>query len=310
MTDSGMTRRDVLRTAAAGTLTLLGTNGGASAAAPKALGVQLYTVRDLIGKDPAATLKAIADIGYTEVEALLAGLDRVAPAARAVGLTPISIHVTTPVITGNWAPWREAAKRFPMTLPPEGYDLAACIRDAKAAGARYLVLPYLLPTERKADAEFYTKLGTTLNRSGEQIRKAGLQLCYHNHGFEFEPLADGRRPLDVLMAAADPALVKLELDVFWVAVTGADPLALIKQYSGRIALLHLKDKSPAAPRATQEMAVPPQAFAEVGSGALDFAAILDAAPAAGVEHYFVEQDHTPGNPIDSLRKSYTYLRAL
>ena len=305
-----MTRRDVLWTAAAGTLTLLGTKGTAFPAAPKAIGAQLYTVRDLIGKDPEGTLKAIAGIGYTEVEAIRASLDRVAPAARAARLTVVSLHVDSPIVTGNWGAWREAAKHFPMALPPEGYDLARSIEDAKAAGARYFVLPYLLPTERQGTAEYYSRLAGTLNRAGEQIRKAGLQLCYHNHGFEFEALTDGRRPLDVLMKAADPALVKLELDVFWVAVAGADPVAVIKQYSNRIALLHLKDASKAAPRETQESRVPPSSFAEVGSGTLHMPAILDAAAAAGVEHYFVEQDHTAGDPIDSLRKSYAYLRSL
>lgn len=310
MTNGTMTRRDVLRMAAASTLTLMSTRREASAAAPRNLGAQLYTVRDPIAKDPAGVLAAIAGIGYTEVEAIRASLDRVAPAARAAGLEIPSIHVDAPIITGNWDPWREAAKRFPMPLPPDGYDLASCIRDAKAAGVRYLVLPYLLPTARQGSAAFYTDLGKTLNRAGEQIRKEGLELCYHNHGFEFEPLEDGRRPLDVLMAASDPALVKLELDVFWIAMTGADPVALIEQYSGRVPLLHLKDKSPGAARATQEMAVPPTSFAEVGSGTLDIPAILKAARAAGVAHYFVEQDHTPGNPIDSLKTSYTYLRSL
>lgn len=307
MTD-WMTRRDLLRSAAAGSLALLGSR--ATAAAPRPLGVQLYTVRDVIMKDPAATLEAIAGIGYTGVEVIRSTLDVVAPAARAAGLKPVSVHLDTPIVTGDWAPWREAAKHVPMTLPPEGYDLAAAIRDAKSAGARYVVLPYLLPTERKGTAEYYTTLADTLNRAGEQVREAGLQLCYHNHAFEFEPLDDGRRPLDVLMASLKPELVKLELDVFWVAVAGADPVALVRQYAGRIALMHLKDKTAGAPRETQEMRVPATAFAEVGSGTLDFPAILEAARAAGVEHYFVEQDHTAGDPIASLRKSFGYLSRL
>ena len=310
MSSVALTRRDLLRTAAAGTLALAGAGRSASAAAPARLGVQLYTVRDLIGKDPAGTLKAIAGIGYAEVEAVRATLDVAAPAARAAGLAVPSIHVDAPIITGNWTPYREAAKRFPMNLPPDGYDLARAIEDARTAGARFLVVPYLLPNERQAQAAYYTSLGTTLNRAGEQIRKAGLQLCYHNHGFEFEPFEDGRLPLDVLMSASDPELVKLELDVFWTALTGHDPVAWIEKYSGRVPLVHLKDKSATAPQMTQEMKVSPDAFKEVGSGALDFKAILAAARAAGVQHYFVEQDHTAGHPVDSLRKSYSYLRSL
>ena len=88
---------------------------------------------------------------------------------------------------------------------------------------KYLVLPYLMAAERGGGAPYYLQLADRLNTVGEQVKKAGLQLCYHNHGFEFEPLADGRRPLDVLMGAVKPELVKLELDVFWVSLTGADP---------------------------------------------------------------------------------------
>ena len=310
MSSVSLTRRDLLRAAAVAPLALSAAGRGAWAAAPARLGAQLYTVRDLIGKDPAGTLKAIAGIGYVEVEAIRATIDVAAPAARAAGLAVPSLHVDAPIITGNWALYRETAKRFPMNLPPEGYDLAHCIADAKAAGARYLVLPYLLPNERQPQAAYYTTLGATLNRAGEQIRKAGLQLCYHNHGFEFEPLEDGLLPLDVLMSASDPELVKLELDVFWTAISGHDPVVLIRKYSGRVPLLHLKDKAPAAPQVTQEMKVSRDAFKEVGSGSLDFKAILAAAQSAGVQHYFVEQDHTPGDPVDSLRKSYSYLRSL
>ena len=126
--------------------------------------------------------------------------------------------------------------------------------------------------------------------------------------FEFATLPDGRRALDVMLAAADPELVKLELDVFWVSVAGGDPVALIKQFSGRIPLMHLKDKMKGAPQSYTEM-VPPQTFVEVGSGAIDFPAVLKAAGDARVEHYFVEQDQSP-DPIASLRKSFEYLRSL
>ena len=175
---------------------------------------------------------------------------------------------------------------------------------------KYLVLPYLMAAERGGGAAYYLQLADRLNTVGEQVKKAGLQLCYHNHGFEFEPLPDGRRPLDVLMAAVKPELVKLELDVFWVSLTGADPVALIKQYSGRIPLLHLKDKAKGTAPETQESKVAPTTFTPVGAGAVDFPAVLKAAAAAGVEQYFVEQDHAQGDPIAALKQSYQYLRTL
>ena len=193
---------------------------------------------------------------------------------------------------------------------PEGYGVTELIRDAQAQGVKYLVLPYLMAAERGGGAAFYLQLADRLNTVGEQVKKAGMQLCYHNHGFEFEPLADGKRPLDLLMSATKPDLVKLELDVFWVSLTGADPVALIKQYSGRIPLLHLKDKAKGTPPETQESKVAPTSFTPVGAGAVDFPAVLKAASAAGVEHYFVEQDHAQGDPIAALKQSFQYLRTL
>ncbi len=144
----------------------------------------------------------------------------------------------------------------------------------------------------------------------QEASAAGLQLCYHNHAFEFGQDRDGTRWLDVIMQGTAASGMKLELDVFWAAITGADPVETIRRYSGRIALMHLKDKDPQAARSLVESGVPRQSFVEVGSGALDFVAILAAARAAGVQHYFVEQDFTPGDPVDSLKKSYTYLAGL
>jgi len=98
--------------------------------------------------------------------------------------------------------------------------------------------------------------------------------------------------------------------VFWVSVTGNDPVALIKQYSNRLPLLHLKDKAKGFGRETQEMKVPPTTFTPLGQGAVDFPAVLAAGKAAGVDHYFVEQDHAQGSPLDALKASYGYLQTL
>lgn len=300
-----LTRREVMRLAAAGGVGAL-MGPAASANAPQTLGVQLYSVRDLMAKDPEGTLKAIAEIGYREVEALRGGLTKIGTLARSVGLSATSVHVDTPLITGKWDAWQ-----FMRKSVPEGYDLAAVIAEAKAVGVKYLVLPYLMPGERPTDAKGYSELAATLNRAGEQVAKAGLVFCYHNHAFEFAPLADGRTPLDLLMSETTPELVKLELDVFWVSVSGNDPVALVKKYSGRVPLLHLKDKRKGAPTALEESKVPPTTFVPVGSGGVDFPAVLAVAPSAGVERYFVEQDHAVGStPLEAIAASYKYLRSL
>jgi sugar phosphate isomerase/epimerase len=255
--------------------------------------VQIYTVREQFDKDAEATIKAIADIGYKEIELVYWTLDKSVPLARKYGLAPVSIHLDSALLTNP---------------KPGGDDLTAAIAKGKAAGAQYLVMPYVAPEDRPKDAAGFTNFGKKLQAAGEQVTKAGLGFCYHNHAFEFAPLPDGTRPLDVMLAACDPKVVKLELDVFWVGITGNDPVAALKQYAGRVSLVHLKDKMKGAPTALNE-SVPKETFVEVGSGAVDFPAVLAAADAAKVEHYFVEQDHS-ADPIASLKKSYQYLTTL
>jgi sugar phosphate isomerase/epimerase len=135
-----------------------------------------------------------------------------------------------------------------------------------------------------------------------------LRFGYHNHAFEFEGAA-GQRPWDILLGRWDPKLVALELDVFWLSVAGNVPSEVIRQNAGRVHLVHLKDKAFGTPVQYSEN-VPPSAFRETGTGTLDFPAILRACEVAKVEHYIVEQDQTPGNPLNSLRLSYKNLRQM
>ena len=302
MNGSRMTRRTWLQ------LTAMGGLGSAAlpgvfAQAKRPLGVQLYTVRTRLGPQAEATLKAIAEIGYTELELGRGDLAQLAPIAKSYALQPVSIHIEAPLVTGNWKAW-------PFLKESADNTLERALDEARSHGVRYGVVSYLMPSERGGGLAFYEEFADRLNRAGEIGRKAGVSIGYHNHGFEFEPLPDGRRPLDVLMARTDPSLVRLELDVFWVGITGANPVDLLRQYKGRVALVHLKDKGRDAAQATDERKVPPEAFKEVGSGALDFPAILKEAEAAGVQHYFVEQDHTPGDPLASLRASYEHLQRI
>ena len=284
-----LTRREwlawsMLCVGVAGTRRLVG------AQAKSRWGVQLYTVRGLLAKDAAATLERIAAIGYTELEVLQPTLGVVAPIAKKLGLSIVAAHLDGPTAAGA--------------------NLPAFAAEAKAHGLRYLVMPYVPPAERPSDRAGFQKIGQRLARMSSESRAAGLELCYHNHAFEFGKDADGTRWLDVLMQETKASGMKLELDVFWAAIAGADPVAVIKQYSGRIALVHLKDKDPRAPNVLVESQVARESFMEVGSGALNFPSILTAAREAGVSHYFVEQDATPGDPVASLQKSYAYLAKL
>ncbi len=260
-----------------------------------ALGAQLYTVRNVLPNEAEQTLRRIADIGYTEVELNIADLARLAPMLKSDGLKPVSCHLDAETITG-----RSDGKTQPMTL-------AASIEEAKKHGLSYVVMPYIRPADR-GDLDFFRGLTDKMNRAGEQCRAAGLQFCYHNHAFEFKGELH-RRIVDIFLDKLDRKNVGLEMDAFWVSVAGTDPVEFLKRVKGRVPLLHLKDKKRDFPVQYEEK-VAKDTFQEVGHGSLDFPAILRAAKDAGVQHYFVEQDQTPGDPVASLKQSYEYLRGL
>jgi sugar phosphate isomerase/epimerase len=294
-----------------------GQSGAAGGPPLHRLGVQLYTVRDQVKANAAETLKAIASIGYKEIELGRADLARLVPLAKNVGLNPVSTHIEAWIVTGAKPPapgGPTAAPPAPAAAapapPPTDDSLKKTFDEIRMHGPSYAVVAYLFKGERPKDAAGWTTFAEQMNRAGKFAKNAGVTLAYHNHGFEFEKLPDGQRPLDVLLKTFDPSLVQLELDVYWVGITGADPVALINQLGKKVPLLHLKDKDAAAPTETDEGKVARTSFKEVGSGGLNFPAILKAAASAGVSHLFVEQDQTPGDPIASLKQSYAYLSKL
>lgn len=251
------------------------------------VGVQLYTLRTVLPKDPYNVLHALEEIGYREVEVVAAGMEQIWPSLKRTSLNAISLHMDTALFT-----------RYQDKLP-------AALDDAKQRGFQYVVCPYIAPQDRGGE-DVIRKLGETLNKAGEFCNKSGLRLCYHNHAFEFAPSGDGTL-LDVLMHTADPKLVSLELDIMWAHVAGVDPVSVLKQYGDRIALMHIKNVAPGVPKQYNER-VPAAAFREVGNGVIDIPAVLRAARSTAVKHYFVEQDQTPGDPVDSLRQSFEYLK--
>src|SRR5579884_74486 len=256
----------------------------------KTIGVQLYTVRTILPTKPVETLKALDQIGYREAEVTQNLMDKIWDALKQTSLKPVSLHLDTALFM------RDQEK------------LPAALDDAKTRGFEYVVCPYIAPQDR-GGVEMMRHLGETLNKAGEMCRKSGLRLCYHNHAFEFQPQPDGGNLLDVLMQTSDPKLVNLELDVMWSTVAGVDPVSILKKYGKRVEMVHLKDVASGVEKRYNE-GIPRSAFKEVGNGVIDFKAVLKAAADAGVKHYFVEQDQTPGDPVASLRQSFDYLQKL
>jgi sugar phosphate isomerase/epimerase len=277
-------RREFLQAA-----TLAALSATARAAQLKTIGVQLYTVRDVLPQKPAEVLNAIRAIGYREVETSWADYDKIRPMVEASGLKAPSMHIDN-------------------TLLNKGADeMSRVVDQIKLWGFQYALYPYV-PQSERGGADAIKAFAEKLNRFGEKCHAAGIQFAYHNHAFESAP-AGNQTLFQILIDNTDKRLVGFELDCFWLAVSGNDPAEFIRKLSGRVLLLHLKDMARGTERRFNE-SVPPTAFKEVGNGVLDWPGILRAAAAAGVKHYFVEQDQTPGDPLDSLRQSYNYLSKL
>ena len=302
-----ITRRELLSSMAASWLA----STAWSQAKPKwidNMGVELYTVRSLLTEKARETIEAVAAIGYRHCEIQdVMTLARLAPILNDVGLKPTSAHFTPAFLTGNW----EFPAQFGIDKPADGYDIDAVIEDAHRHELEYLVFPMVYPEER-GGLDVYRSLAGELNRVGEKCQAANVALCYHNHNFEFEPI-EGSTPFEVLAAETDRRYVNFELDVFWARHAGVDPVEVMRQYSGRTPLVHLKDLRAGTADSYKVLGTwrkDPGAFEELGDGVIDFASVLHAASEHGVVHCYVEQDHTPGDPVASLRKSYQYLREL
>ena len=252
------------------------------------IGVQLYTVRKVLPKDPLGVVRQVQAIGYKEAEVIPDELDITMEALKQTSLKAVSLHLDTELFL------RKQDK------------LGAALEKAKSYGFQYAVCPWIDPKDRGGE-DVMKKLGATLNAAGEQCAKLGMTFCYHNHAFEFAPSGSGTL-LDVLMQVTDPQLVSFELDMMWAQVAGVNPASVLDKYGSRIKLMHLKDVVAMPKRYNEE--IPASAFKEVGNGTVKVAEVLAAAAKAGVQHYFVEQDETAGNPIASLKQSYDYLSKL
>ncbi len=250
-------------------------------------GMTLYTVRNEMGKDPKATLKQVADLGYKYIEAVdykdgkFYGMapDEFKSYLKSLGLTPISVHMGS------------------MTLD----NADKLVADVKAAGFKYFISPVPPMGMFKFDAKAKTmymeddieKLTNILNTVAQKAKAVGLEFLYHNHDFEFKPNKSGIVPYDYLLEHLDKKFVNFQMDLYWVTKAGVDPIAYFKKYPGRFKIWHVKDMD------TQGR------FAPVGQGTIDFAKILANKKLSGMKYYIVEQDQTFDGmqPMDALKLS-------
>lgn len=293
-----MNRRTFIRTTSATTLALTQVGSvfalEADNAYRKNIGIQLYTLRNELGKDAAGTLKQVAAAGYKQVELYgFPNADAMIAGAKDAGLAIHSAHFEWDSVVNP----KDAAMS----------DFLKILDKAKNLGLSHLVIPYLQEPNRKT-LDDYKKVAENSNRAASLAKSAGIQLSYHNHSFEFEPKAGGKSGYDVFIEEFSPEM-HFELDVFWVKATGIEPVDLIKKLSGRVSQLHLKDLKNGIQTPFFAGNLPPDAFQELGDGIIPMEPILVAAAAAGVKHCHVEQDQSP-DALQSIRQSMEFLRKL
>ncbi len=223
------------------------------------LGIQLYSVREFMAVDVAATLELIASTGYREVE--FAGYFDHCPAELkailgAVGLQAPSAHLP-------YSAFLESTEKV--------------LEHATAMGHQFVVVPWLDTDSRSLD--HYREHAENFNRWGELCKGAGIQFAYHNHQFEFEE-TEGTLPFDLLLAETDPSLVQFELDLAWARGANADSVAYFKAWPGRFPMLHIKDFDASGNEA------------DIGDGDVPFASIFEYLDTAGVKHGFIERDNS------------------
>ena len=243
-------------------------------------GLQLYSVRDIIGKDPKGVLKQIADLGYKKVESyagdkgFLWGLTPKEFKAYMdeLGMTIVSTHADT----------------------TKGLEKAAA--EAAEAGITYLLQPYIGPQKTLDE---WKKRAEEFNKRGEICQKAGVKFGYHNHDYSFKD-QDGKLPQEILLDNTDKSLVHFELDLMWIVAAGQDPVAHLKKYAGRYDLCHIKDL----------VSKPEPHSVDLGTGEIDFASLLKVGADTGITQFIVEQEEYPGDVLTSIGNDAAYMKKL
>jgi sugar phosphate isomerase/epimerase len=246
----------------------------------KTIGIQLYTIREMVNKDFEGTLKILSGIGYNSVEAAGYG-DRkfynydpkdYQKICNDYGILPLSSH---------------------SGISLENADVV--IEDTAKASMSYLVLPSI-PKEKRQTLDGYKQLADEFNLIGEKCKKSGLKLGYHNHAFEFEKIED-QVPYNILLERTDPELCFMQVDFFWMVYGGYDPMDYIRQYPHRFELWHVKDMDNTEQRESTE----------IGQGIIDFPGLFKKKKKSGMKYYFVEQEEFKIDMVESITRSYNYL---
>ncbi len=257
------------------------------ACAQATIGLQLYTFRNEFKTDVSGTLQKIHDMGIREIEG-----------GGTYGLSTDA--------------YKELLEKNQLSMVSIGADfnvletnIDQVVKDAKSFGAKYVMCAWVPhnATFTKEDAD---KAIAVFNKAGKTLKDNGITFCYHAHGYEFVPYASGTL-FDYMVKNMNPAFANFEMDVFWMKHPGQDPVALLKKYSGRFKLMHLKDRKPGTPNG-MEGSADVETNVVLGDGDVGIAAIMKVAKQYGVEHFFIEDESS--RSMTQVPKSLAFLKGL
>jgi len=256
----------------------------------KDIGLQLYSLRELLPKDVNGTLQKVSLAGYTQVELYGFNIKDQFWGLKPDELKKILDENHLEPISGHF-------NMFPYLKTGEEAELKAAIDAAKILGLKYVTIPWLLP-DMRTSAEDYKTLAKRLNHAGELCKNAGLRLAYHNHDFEFIKYGN-ETGMDILLKYTDKKLVDFEMDIYWVIRSGLQPYALFKANRGRFVMWHIKDMD----KSDQNL------NAEIGSGTIDYKGLLKYAKLSGMKYFFVEHEtNYKPDMIGSITQSCTFVK--
>jgi sugar phosphate isomerase/epimerase len=250
-------------------------------------GVQMYMLRQQAATDLPGVFRAIHHAGFVQVE-----------------LYPIAYR-ETPAALRNMI--IDAGLETPVSGHFDYVGLESKLDYAQQLGLKYVVCP-MLPVEQWNSLEGFRAAAELFNKVGRGAHERGMQFVFHNHDYEFKPIENSNGFM-VLMERTDPALVKLELDCYWLTQAGQDPLEFLRRHADRTVLLHLKDRTADAP-VSYVLDASAEHFTELGLGTINWPAILAQGRKQGIRYAFLDQDNTAGPIPASMRVSREYLRSI
>lgn len=249
----------------------------------KKFGIQLYTLRDDLPKDPKGVLKQLASFGYKQIESY-EGDKGMFWGMGHTGFKKYMDDLGMQIVSSHCDINKDFEKKA---------------AEAAAIGMKYLISPWIGPQKTLDD---FKRFAAEFNNRGEICKRNGIRFAYHNHDYSFKPL-EGQLPQDILMTNTDAGLVDFEMDIYWVVTGNQDPIAWLNKYPNRFRLCHVKDR--------MKNATEPGASCTLGQGSIDFPAILKEAKTKGMEYFIVEQERYDGTtPLEAVKDNATYMKKL